>query len=124
MNLPLGLIKFAGAYLRGRTFQVKFNGTLSTKRDVDSGSPQGGIVSALFYLLYTRDIPQPAGILRTNFADDTSAMLTTNSPLDDKHILQNAVDGLISYFQEWKIQISAQKTQLINILGYCVDTSK
>ena len=47
------------SYLEERTAQIKIENIIGPKIKLESGIPQGGILSPTMYILYTRDTPQP-----------------------------------------------------------------
>lgn len=59
------------------------NDSLTSHKQIVAGAPQGGILSAIFYLIYTNDFPKPmktkTPIKRIMFADDTVVYTTTNN---------------------------------------------
>ena len=68
--------KWITSYLNNRCQQVKYNGTLSDKRQVVCGVPQGSQLGPLLFLLYINDICQSSEILTfILFADDTNAYI-------------------------------------------------
>ena len=48
--------KWFGSFLAGRSQQVKIGRTLSSKRMLESGVPQGGILSPIIFVIYGADI--------------------------------------------------------------------
>lgn len=94
----------------------------SAKREMIAGAPLGGVISDLLFIIYIFHLPNTPGVIRTNFADDTSITFTTNNIQCDKHILQSAVDQIINYFHNWKIRVNRSKTEMLPIVGSCRDT--
>lgn len=58
LGFDRNLICLVKSYLTNRSFAVQLDGIISTIRKVVAGAPQGGILSAIFYLLYTNDFPK------------------------------------------------------------------
>ena len=63
MKFDRNIINLVKSYITNRSFAVKINNELSTKRKIIAGAPQGGILSAIFYLIYTNDFPKPTNSL-------------------------------------------------------------
>lgn len=47
-------------YLKGRSFVVKVNSTMSKAFTIAAGVPQGGVLSAPLFNIFVADLPQPA----------------------------------------------------------------
>lgn len=52
------LINLLTSFLKNRTFQVKLNNSLSSKRPCRSGVPQGAVLSPTLANIFTHDIPK------------------------------------------------------------------
>lgn len=74
MNFDRNIICLVKSYIANREFELKINNTISSKKQIVASAPQGGILSAIFYLIYTNDFPQSkhtkTNIKQTMFADD------------------------------------------------------
>lgn len=121
-NVPIGFIKIVADYLKHRQLMVQIGNEFSLKKEMIAGTPQGGVLSALLFIIFISDLPNPPGIMRTNFADDTAITFTTNNIQRDKHVLQDAVDQIVNYFHNWKIKVNQSKTEILAIVGSCRDT--
>ena len=64
-NIPNIIIKFIANYTKGQQACTQYNGTLSKLKRINSGVPQGGVLSPTLCNVYTSDIP-----LATTYADD------------------------------------------------------
>lgn len=112
-NTPLYLIKIIQSYLHQRTFQVQIDSTLSSKKPIVAGVPQGGILSAFLFILYINDLPENKNTSLSLYADDTAIIANSkNHDLANKYI-QDHVNQLTAYYNKWKIKINAAKTENI-----------
>lgn len=106
-------------YLTERRFQVSVGQSLSTIRPIAAGVPQGGVLSATLYVLYTADLPPPPHhrhqIKRLQYADDI--LVYVNSPLlfDAKNRLEVHIREIVDFLQKWKLKCNEDKSELIII---------
>ena len=81
---PDSIYKILKSYLENRYFLIKYREECTPLHPVLSGVPQGSVLGALVYLLYTADLPTTADSTTATFADDT-AVLTTQKILRQQH---------------------------------------
>lgn len=128
MNFDTNIICLVKSYITDRKFAVKVNNQLSTKREIVAGAPQGGILSAIFYLLYTNDFPTStntqSNIKRIMFADDTIIYSITSNIKQTKKDMNSYLQKISNYVKCWKLKLNAQKTELISIVGHYKDISR
>ena len=53
------IIKFIANYIKGLQACTSYNGTLSKLKRINTGVPQGGVLSPTLFNIYTSDIPLP-----------------------------------------------------------------
>ena len=90
--------------------------TLSEPADVLSGVPQGTVLGPLLFLLYINDLPQyvsPGTAVRL-FADD-SGLYRPIACKNDHITLQEDLNNLQVWEQEWSMQFHPQKCQLLRV---------
>lgn len=128
IGLDNNLICLVQQYLTNRSFEVQLNGIKSSKRIVLAGAPQGGILSAIFYLLYTNDFPTMKNceteIKQIMFADDTIIYSTTDKIKQAKNDLNLYMNKISNYVKCWKLKLNVSKTESIAIIGHYKDLSK
>ena len=57
-------------FLQDRTIATKINGTLSPKRTLEEGLPQGSALSCTLFLIYINDLADNINVETALFADD------------------------------------------------------
>lgn len=121
-KFPIQLILLIGSFLENRSFRVKIQKTLSSRRSIKAGVPQGSPIAALLYIIYTSDTPKTPYTKEALFADDTCIFATALVPRRIFSALQNHINRLLDYFRKWKIKINADKTQAIFISRTSTET--
>ena len=118
-DLPLIIQKILCSYVTNRTAQIRIENYKGDKINLESGIPQGGILSPTSYILYTRDIPPPADVNNSDiiFADDVIQIIQNLH--DDREALAEAttleIERINNYEKKWKIQTSINKFSLLSI---------
>ncbi|GFT44393.1 probable RNA-directed DNA polymerase from transposon X-element [Trichonephila clavipes] len=80
INHPTYLIHTLADYLDGRTFQVRFDATISRTGQIQAGYPQGSNLSPILYSIYTHDFPTSPRVEVYLFADDAAILNQANTP--------------------------------------------
>ena len=118
-DLPLIIQKILCSYVTNRTAQIRIENYKGDKINLESGVPQGGILSPTLYILYTRDIPPPADVNNSDviFADDVTQII--QNLREDRGALAEAtvleIERINDYEKKWKIQTSINKFSLLSI---------
>lgn len=114
-NVPSALIKIIKSYLSNR-IAVFTHSSMSTKKSITKGCPQGGVFSPLLWNILINDLLsnfsfQNSKIL--SFADDIT-LITWNVDIPS---LENNIVHCLSFIQNWcdkvKLTISPTKTNLL-----------
>lgn len=121
MKFDQNIISLVKSYITDRQFAVKIKKSVSSNRKIVAGAPQGGILSAIFYLIYTNDFPQSknekTNIKRIMFADDTIIYTFTDKIKQAQKDLNQYLEKVSNYVKCWKLKLNAQKTEQISIVG-------
>ena len=105
-GLNLSWIK---SFLTNRQQTVVINGHKSHAIHVESGVPQGGVLSGLLFNIYINDMPQIFEYVNTSlYADDAKLYASANSTEDIVKI-QKDLDKLASWCEEWRLRLNVQK---------------
>ena len=104
-------------FLSDRTQTVVLEGNSSSTNPVASGVPQGTVLEPLLFLVYINDMPGYARSQTRLFADDCLMYRKVSSTSDCSHCtqLQEDRDNLIKWEQQWQMQISPDKCEVLTI---------
>ncbi|UYV79224.1 EPM2AIP1, partial [Cordylochernes scorpioides] len=100
-NFPQKFIRFLKNYLQDISFSVKVGTYISSPRQIESGVPQGSILSPILFNLYINDIPHIPQCRLALFADDT-ALLPSSRPPD---ILISRLQNYLEIICNWQIPL-------------------
>lgn len=128
MNFETNTICLVKNYLNNRKFIVQLGNSKSQPKSIVAGAPQGGVLSAIFYLLYTNDFPKPRTttmqIQRIMFADDTIIFTVTDKIKKAQKEMNEYLNKIANYVKCWKLKLNEKKTELISVVGHHKDLSK
>lgn len=107
--------------LLDRTFSVKLSDALSSRFDIAAGVPQGGVLSAILYVIYIADLPPPPDhhqpIRRLQYADDMILYVSVKNLIEGERRLNEYISEIIAYLSKWKIKINPEKCESIVFKG-------
>ena len=111
LDFPIYIIKLTKSYLDDRFFRVKIGNSFSSTRSVQTGVPQGGVLSPILFNIFVSDMPMCDDVSLAQFADDT--LLTTSSYRTSAVIkkLSSFGSSLSRYFHRWRIKINGSKSE-------------
>ena len=118
LNLPPLIGKILYTYLDDRKAKISIGTELSTYMKLESGVPQGSILSPTLYTLYTNDLSASQNeSMDTLYADDTSQIIITPSKSKKmmKMLAQREIKRINSFESKWKIKTSEVKFKIIPI---------
>jgi Reverse transcriptase (RNA-dependent DNA polymerase). len=115
MQLPTYLTRWASDYIRERTAHVKIRNTISNEFELRAGTPQGGVLSPILYILYVADIPQPTApyVGLSQFADDTLYWTSGQNIQTANGRLKQQTSLYLKWAKNWKVKINATKSQAL-----------
>jgi hypothetical protein len=116
IQLPAKLVRLLSSYLTERTIKVKIETELSAPVRLLAGTPQGGVLSPLLYLIYVNDVPiDPTHKCDAGqFADDLNLWAYARRKRATYLRLQRALKDLELWCSIWRIKLNAAKTQLVS----------
>ena len=110
-NFPIYLIKLIQSYLESRTFNVKIGDSLSTLRTIETGVPQGSVLSPTLFNILVSDLPSCDNIDIAQFADDTLMSTSSHQTSTIVNRLSKSGSVMARYFERWHIQINSLKSE-------------
>ena len=107
--------RWISSFLNNRTQQVVVDGVSSERSVVSSGVPQGSVLGPLLFLLFINDLPSYTrhSSIRL-FADDCVLYKEITSD-DDRNKLQEDLNGLLQWEDDWKMQFHPEKCVQLSI---------
>ena len=106
------LLGWIREYLTNRTFQVRVGNTLSTRRRVTSGVPQGSVLGPLLFIIYTADFGERLQSDWICYADDTKLYV---NPLEQQQQLQEDIRQVQIWSETWLLPLNQNKCKVLHI---------
>ena len=117
-DLPSLMKKIVTSYVSDRTAQIRIGNHLGNRFNLESGVPQGGILSPTLFIFYTSDIPR-AGPNSEDviFADDITQIIQNLEGNKEqlKMDTEREIDRVNSYEKRWKIMTNTTKFKIMSV---------
>ena len=97
-----------------RIIRVGVHGAFSEWVAVLSGVPQGSVLGPLLFLIFLNDLPDWVVNGISMFADDTKIWMGIYT-VKDQESLQDDLDKLMSWSEEWLVKCNPEKCKLMRI---------
>ena len=128
MGLPNNIIRIISSYLNDRYAAITINNEKGEEFKLETGVPQGDVLSATLYIIMVNDYPPPnrQGNSKNyilQYADDTTQIIITrfNSEIRNRHKIihnvnvKNEIIKQNQYEKKWKISTNLSKFEVIAI---------
>ncbi|CAF2986948.1 unnamed protein product, partial [Rotaria sp. Silwood2] len=116
LRLPQYLTNYPISFVQNRTAAIEIENILSRPFNLNSGTPQGSLLSPLLYIIYTADSMNaiPEHTEHGLFADDTALWTSSNTTTSLSSRLQQSIDAFQSWCKSWKLKLQPTKTELVH----------
>ena len=123
LGVPHAYVKWIHQFLSNRQAKVKFNGSLSSSRQLHQGLPQGSVLSPMLFIFYINNLAKilPATTTNCLFADDVSILATHRKKELALEEAQKAVDIVVDWCAKWKLNLNASKSEISFFSNYTHD---
>ena len=108
------VLNWIGDFLSKRTQRVVVRGVSYEPSSVSSGVPQGTVLGPLVFLVYINDMPLNVSSKIGLFADDACLYRSIKTE-EDISILQNDLNALVSWENDWSMEFNPSKCNLLRI---------
>ncbi|XP_035231623.1 uncharacterized protein LOC118203460 [Stegodyphus dumicola] len=115
---PVSLVKLIISYLKRRTFQVRVGDSLSGRKIIASGVPQGSVIGPKLFNIFVNDLPNPLNAKTLKYADDTVILSESKSPQLALTNLQFHINIVAAWCQLWRIKINTAKCKIVQFRRY------
>lgn len=114
LKLPFQIGYWILDFLKDRKFQVKVGDSLSDQIKIETGVPQGSILSPILFTIFINDIIKlnqfpNHKIISLLFADDLFAFVQDKNENRVKLLLQKYLDDLALWFNKWRLNVAPKK---------------
>ena len=110
-HLPI----FIKNFLNERTFQTRIENVYSDTFNLDSGVPQGSVLSGTLFVLAINDIAKqlPQGVQNSLYVDDFAIYYSSSSLRHIQRIMNKAIKNIQNWTSLVGFKLSVEKTQAI-----------
>ena len=110
MGIHGKMLQWIQAFLQNRTIGTSFSGTMSSKRTLEEGLPQGSALSCTLFLIFINDLPSLLNTQKALFADDLVIWTSEKYPVLTQAKLNRTLAIISTYCNLWKLKVNEQKT--------------
>uniref|UniRef100_A0A9J7XIF0 Reverse transcriptase domain-containing protein n=1 Tax=Cyprinus carpio carpio TaxID=630221 RepID=A0A9J7XIF0_CYPCA len=99
-------------FLTDRSQQVRFNSSISSSKIINTGAPQGCVLSPILYTLYTNNCQASSSAhIYFKYADDTALVGFLKSDISSVSGFQRELQGFTQWCTEHFLEINVKKTK-------------
>lgn len=115
---PKSILRWTSSFLENRKVQVRFQGGVTSPKELACGVPQGSPISPLLFLLYMAE-PMRSGntMARFSYADDIGILGVGRTIKDSAVAAQNEVDKLTTWAHQNAVLFDAEKSEVVQFPG-------
>ena len=124
-SIPPTLIRWIRSFLTDCRGRVQLFNVFSSSRRFTQGLPQGSVLAPLLFLFYINDLATTLNndAVIALFADDVSILTTARKREDAEATAQSVVSSVVTWCQEWKLNLNAEKSEVCPFSTWSNDSS-
>ena len=113
-GIPLTFIRWIRSFLVNHRSCVQLFNVFSSSCRFSQGLPPGSVLAPLLFLFYINDLATTLDndAVIALFADDVSLLTTPRKREDAEATAQSVVNSLVTWSQEWKLNLNTGKSEL------------
>ena len=124
-GIPSTFIRWIRSFFNDRRGRVQLFNVISSSRRFTPGLPQGFVLAPLLFLFYINYL---ASTLKDDavialFADNVSILTTACKRGDAETAAQSVVNSVVTWSQEWKLNLNAKKGEVCPLSTWSNDSS-
>ena len=109
-------LEWMRSYLSNRRQRVLINGTPSEYIEVESGVPQGGVLSGILFSLYINDLPNIIQKCHVSLYADDAKIYAAVRNNEDVKLIQKDIDALMEWCRKWRLNMSTEKCFFLHFI--------
>ena len=124
-GIPPTFIRWICSFLIYRRGRVQLFNVFSSSRRFTQGLPQGSALATLLFLFYINDLATTLNndAVIALFADNVSILTTAHKREDAEATSQSVVSSVVTWRQEWKLNLNAEKSEVCPFSTWSNDSS-
>jgi hypothetical protein len=114
LKFPSYIVHTISSYLLDRTFETTFQTATSSRRSMQAGVAQDGLIFPVLFSLYVNDMPSLSHHVELAlYADNMAIIATSRKPTLLVSYLESYLNDLQQWLSEWRIAINVSKSTAI-----------
>ena len=124
-GIPPTFIRWIRSFLIDCRGRVQLFNVFSSSSSFAKGLPQGSVLAPLLFLFYINDLATTLNndAVIALFADDVSILTTARKREDAEATAQSVVSSVVTWSQEWKLNLNAEKSEVCPFSTWSNDSS-
>ena len=124
-GIPPTFIRWIRSFLFDRRGRVQLSNVFSSSHRFTQGLPQGSVLAPLLFLFYINDLATTLNndAVIALFDEDVSILTTSRKKEDAEATAQSVVSSVVTWSQEWKLNLNAEKSEVCPFSTWSNDSS-
>ena len=102
-------LQWFSSFLDNRHQSVSINNVSSSSIQIDSGVPQGGVLSGTLFNLYINDMPEELNYLKASLYADDAKLYAPIMNSDSERQIQEDIDRVVDWCNRWRLRLNVSK---------------